>query len=42
MCRYRHVHNRYFKSNLRVGLKVAIIDGLDQLLGDFDDFLLPG
>lgn len=42
MCHYRHVCNRYFKSNLRVGLKVTIIDGLDQLLSDFDDFLLPG
>lgn len=33
---------RYFKSNSRIGLKVAVVDGLDQLLGDFDDLLLSG
>lgn len=26
----------------RVGLKVTVVDGLDQLLGDFNDLLLPG
>lgn len=33
---------RCLKSNSRVGLKVAVVDGLDQLLGDFDDLLLAG
>lgn len=29
-------------TNSRVGLKVTIVDCLDQLLGDFNDLLLPG
>lgn len=29
-------------SNPRVGLKVAVVDGLDQLLGNLDDLLLAG
>lgn len=28
-------------TNSRVGLKVAVVDGLDQLLSDFNDLLLP-
>lgn len=27
-------------TNSRVGLKVAVVDGLDQLLSDFNDLLL--
>lgn len=26
--------------NLRIGVKVSVVDGLDQLLSDFDDLLL--
>lgn len=29
-------------TNSRVGLKITVVDGLDQLFGDFDDLLLPG
>lgn len=28
--------------NLRIGLKVSIVDGLNQLLSDFDNFLFAG
>lgn len=28
--------------NLRIGLKVSVVDGLNQLLSNFDDFLFAG
>lgn len=31
-----------FGGNLRVGLKVSVVDGLNQLLGNFDNFLFAG